>query len=802
MKISLNCLKEFVNLSNINPEDIKDKLTAHVVEVEQIIKQADQFENIVVAKIIEIKKQPQADRLQIALVDDGEENLRPIVCGAPNIAVGQLVPLAKIGAKLSNGLEIQEAEIRGEKSYGMLCSIKELGLGDNHDGIMILDKRAKIGQNLAEFLKLDEIVLEIDNKSISNRPDLWGHYGIARELSVLFEKKLKEHPAKNFKIKKGKDSKLEIEIKNKNLCKKYIALKIDQIKVEESPNWLKNKLQALGLNPINNIVDAANYVMLETGQPLHIFDAKGIDKIIVKKAEKNEKFVTLMGEEKILNENDIVISDEKQSIALAGVIGGKEKEVNNTTTSIIIESANFDAISIRKTAQRLNCRTDAAMRFEKSLDPQLCQLALNRIVELLKTMQKNIVISSEILETGDWKEELIIIDLNLDWLKKIIGEEIKEKTIKSILESLGLKVKEKTNKDWEVKIPSWRQEDLRIKEDLLEEIIRIYGYNNIPASLPDDKLEPPIKDPLLELIKKVKNILSRSYKMTEIYNYSFLGQEQLTKLNIDTNNHLRLLNPSSSHFEFLRTDLIAGLVSNIQSNQAKKENLSFFEIGNIFLNVAGEIPKDKKQNESLPYQEKKLGLALANYQGDSFSNLKSIITSFLNEIQNNLNLEFLPSDLEIPWAKKDENALIMLNNREIGFIAKLSPEAIKKNSLKKDVSLAEISLKNLLNILNETPKAEYQAPAKFPSLKRDLAFVIDQKILYNDINREIKNFSPLLKELELFDVYNLEENKKSLAFHLSYASEEKTLSTEEVDKIQAELIKHLENKFSAQIRDF
>lgn len=802
MKISLNCLKEFVNLSNINPEDIKDKLTAHVVEVEQIIKQADQFENIVVAKIIEIKKHPQADRLQIALVDDGEENLRPIVCGAPNIAVGQLVPLAKIGAKLSNGLEIQEAEIRGEKSYGMLCSIKELGLGDNHDGIMILDKRAKIGQNLAEFLKLDEIVLEIDNKSISNRPDLWGHYGIARELSVLFEKKLKEHPAKNFKIKKGKDSKLEIEIKNKNLCKKYIALKIDQIKVEESPNWLKNKLQALGLNPINNIVDAANYVMLETGQPLHIFDAKGIDKIIVKKAEKNEKFVTLMGEEKILNENDIVISDEKQSIALAGVIGGKEKEVNNTTTSIIIESANFDAIPIRKTAQRLNCRTDAAMRFEKSLDPQLCQLALNRIVELLKTMQKNIVISSEILETGDWKEELIIIDLNLDWLKKIIGEEIKEKTIKSILESLGLKVKEKTNKDWEVKIPSWRQEDLRIKEDLLEEIIRIYGYNNIPASLPDDKLEPPIKDPLLELIKKVKNILSRSYKMTEIYNYSFLGQEQLTKLNIDTNNHLRLLNPSSSHFEFLRTDLIAGLVSNIQSNQAKKENLSFFEIGNIFLNVAGEIPKDKKQNESLPYQEKKLGLALANYQGDSFSNLKSIITSFLNEIQNNLNLEFLPSDLEIPWAKKDENALIMLNNREIGFIAKLSPEAIKKNSLKKDVSLAEISLKNLLNILNETPKAEYQAPAKFPSLKRDLAFMIDQKILYNDINREIKNFSPLLKELELFDVYNLEENKKSLAFHLSYASEEKTLSTEEVDKIQAELIKHLENKFSAQIRDF
>ena len=373
----------------------------------------------------------------------------------------------------------------------MLCSIKELGLGDNHDGIMILDKRAKIGQNLAEFLKLDEIVLEIDNKSISNRPDLWGHYGIARELSVLFEKKLKEHPAKNFKIKKGKDSKLEIEIKNKNLCKKYIALKIDQIKVEESPNWLKNKLQALGLNPINNIVDAANYVMLETGQPLHIFDAKGIDKIIVKKAEKNEKFVTLMGEEKILNENDIVISDEKQSIALAGVIGGKEKEVNNTTTSIIIESANFDAISIRKTAQRLNCRTDAAMRFEKSLDPQLCQLALNRIVELLKTMQKNIVISSEILETGDWKEELIIIDLNLDWLKKIIGEEIKEKTIKSILESLGLKVKEKTNKDWEVKIPSWRQEDLRMRP--IGRNIRIYIYNNIPASLPDDKLEPQLK---------------------------------------------------------------------------------------------------------------------------------------------------------------------------------------------------------------------------------------------------------------------------------------------------------------------
>lgn len=810
MNISLNWLKEYINLANISPEEIKDQLTAHTVEVEKIIEQKEQFKNIVIAKILEVKKHPQADKLQIAIVDAGEKEPLKIVCGAPNIAVGQLVPLAKIGAILPNGLEIKKAEIRGEDSSGMLCAEDELGLGNDHGGIMILDEKAKIGQELNEYLSLDEIILEIDNKSISNRPDLWGHYGIARELSVILEKKLKPYETKEIKIKNNKETKEEknigVEIKTKNLCKKYLALKIENIKIEESPAWLKNKITALGLKSINNIVDATNYIMFEIGQPLHAFDAEGIKKIIVRKAEKNETIIALDDKEKKLNENDLVIATESMAIAIAGVIGGKEKEINNTTTSIIIESANFDAVSIRKTAQRINTRTDAAMRFEKGLDPNLCQLALNKMVEIIKKIQPKAVLKHEVIEEGDFKNEEITINLDLKWANKIIGQEIEIKKIKNILESLGLEIKsEEGEKSWNIKIPSWRQKDLQIKEDLIEEIIRIYGYNNIKAIVPNDELTPPEKDPQLQLINKAKKILSNNYKITESYNYSFVNEDQLLKLNFDPKTYVKLLNPLSSQHTMLRQTLITNLISNIKTNQSRGDLISMFEVGNIFLNIAGGPHKDKKHNENLPYQEKKLALIISDSKNNSFNHLKNIIFNFLLELSDTLEIEFSPTESIISWSDKNEKCLIMANGKEIGFIAKIDNGILNKNGIKKETSASEISLKSLLTVISKGKQKQYQTIAKFPAVNRDLAFVIDQKIFYNDISKEIKNFNLLIKDLELFDVYsgeNLESNKKSLAFHIVYQSDEKTLTSEEIDEIQTKLIKHLEEKFSAQIRNF
>ncbi len=812
MNISLNWLKEFVNLSNINPEDIKNKLTDHTVEVEKISQSKDQFKNVIVAKVLEVKKHPQADKLQITIIDSGEENNLQVVCGAPNVAVGQLVALAKIGAILPNGLEIKPAQLRGVESNGMICAEDELGLGSDHTGIMVLKSPAKIGQSLGDYLKLDETILEIDNKSISNRPDLWNHYGIARELSVIFDKKLKDYETKKIKIKKSKNKieNITVDIKAKNLCKKYTALKIDNIKIEESPSWLKNKLKAVGLNPINNIVDITNYVMLEIGQPLHAFDSENIKKITVRRADKNETLITLDDKEQKLIEDDLVIASDLKAIALAGIMGGKNSEINNTTTSIILESANFDAVSIRKTGSRLNIRTDAAIRFEKGLDPNLCLIALEKASELIKQVCPQAIFQNDIIDEGTFKNEEKTISLNLAWAEKFIGQKIDDKKIKKILESLGLIIKNiipatSTGETWEIIIPSWRKKDLQIKEDLIEEITRIYGYNNIIPVMPQDKIIPPEKDPEMELSKKIKKILAFSYKMTETYNYSYVNEEQLLKLNLDSKNYIKLLNPLSSQHTMLRQTLITNLLANIKNNQAKYDKISLFEIENVFLNIAGGPNKDNKSSEKLPYQEKKIGLILSENSKQVFATLKNIIFNAGLEISNGQEIDFYPTESIIAWADNKEKCLIILNGKEIGYLASLNNEVLNKNGIKKQVAYAEISLKTLLIAITNGPIKQYQAIPKFPAVNRDLAFVIDQKILYNDISQEIKKFHPLIKKVELFDVYsgqNLETNKKSLAFHVVYQSDDQTLNNEEVDQIQKGLIKVLQEKFSAHIRDF
>ncbi len=813
MNISLNWLNEYVNLSNVDPENIKNKLTTHTVEVEKIIQQKDLFKNVVVAKILEIKKHPQADKLQLAVVDAGEKENIEVVCGAPNIVVGQIVPLAKVGAILPNGLEIKPTVIRGEKSNGMLCAADELGLGTDHSGIMILDNKAKIGQDFGLYLNLNEIILEIDNKSLSNRPDLWNHYGLARELSVIFDKKLNNYETKKIKIKKSKNpiENIKVEIKAKNLCKKYLALKIDNIKIDESPSWLKNKLMAIGLNPINNIVDITNYIMMAIGQPLHAFDAENIKKIIVRRAEKNETIITLDDREHKLIEDDLLIASEKEAIALAGVMGGKNSEINNTTSSIIIESANFDAVSVRKTGQRLNSRTDAAMRFEKGLDPNLCQIAIEKAAEIIREICPTAVFQNDLVDEGTYGDEEKTINLDLIWAEKIIGQKIDDKKIKNILEKLGLKIKKiipasaTSGEIWEIIIPSWRKKDLQIKEDLIEEITRIYGYDNIISNVPENKIFPPIKDAELELIKKIKQILALSYKITETYNYSFVSEEQLLKLNSDPNTYIKLLNPLSSQYTMLKQTLLTNMLSNIKNNQSKYDKIFLFEIDNVFLPIAGGPDKDNKKTEKLPYQEKKLGLVLSNNSKQNFITLKNVIFNACLEITNNQIIDFWPTESIITWADDKEKCLIMLNGKEIGYLASINNEILNKNGIKKQTVYAEISLKTLLNTLMTGSTKQYQAIPKFPAINRDLAFVIDQKILYNDISKEIKKFHPLIKEVELFDVYsgqNLESNKKSMAFHILYQSNERTLNHEEIEKIQKNLIKTLQEKFNAHIRDF
>ncbi|OIO08202.1 phenylalanine--tRNA ligase subunit beta [Candidatus Falkowbacteria bacterium CG_4_10_14_0_2_um_filter_41_15] len=818
MLLSLNWLKDHVAIpKNISPEDLAQKLTLHTVEVEKTESQAERFNQVVLAKILTIRKHPNADRLQVATVDAGQKEELSIVCGAPNIAVGQIVPLALPGAVLPNGIEIKEAKMRGEKSQGMLCAEDELGLGHNHDGIMVLPK-GKPGQSFASYLKLDDIIIEVDNKSLSNRPDLWGHYGIAREISVILNTKLKALDFSQVKLslpanKKSEGLKpLDIKVENYNLCPRYMAIKLDNIEIKESPAWLQARLIAVGSKPINNIVDITNYVMLELGQPLHAFDAQDITKIVVRSAKKNETIKTLDDKDRKLEDGQLLITDGQKALAIAGIMGGADSAISATTKSIIIESANFDAAAIRQGSTKLGLRTDASMRYEKALDPNLAENALKMAVELIQKDNKKVTLGSELSDLHQGFKSIPAIELDLGWLNNLVGQAIPVEKTKEILTNLGFVLtptgKNKNGDEtMSVKVPSWRAtKDIAIKEDLAEEVMRLYGYNNVSGKLPEVSMEAPEKNEEIALEHKIRNILVKESKLTEVYNYSFTGEEELKKLNLDDANYIKLVNPISKQHTLLRQNLLPGLINNIRTNQYRYDDLGLFEIGGVFLNVFGNLKKNSQSEERLPYQEKQIGIALAGSKNELFSEIKSIVADLIYSlISPQIEASFVPTDMPIGYSDKELKAAINVLGKNIGTIVKVDENITKGNGLKKIVVMAELSFNELLKLVQNYGYKQYRAVPKYPPMVRDLAFVVDAKILYNDIRDALKNFHELITSVELFDVYvgdKLGANKKNLAFHVIYQSDERTLTTEEIDTIQNNLINHLQSKFEAQIRNF
>jgi len=808
MYISYNWLKDFVKLTaKIKPEEIASSLTKHTVEVEGLVNQAEQFAKVVVGKVLEVTKHPNADRLRLTVVDVKKEKLN-IVCGAPNVAVGQFVPVALVGAILSNGLEIKASEIRGEKSNGMICAEDELGLGKNHEGIIVLKDGAKIGEPFAKYLELDDIVLEVDNKSLSNRPDLWSHYGLARELSAIFGLTLKplSKLLGKFEFLSTKESKLEVKVEDKESCSRYLAVKIDNLKITESPAWLKKRLLAVGQRPINNIVDLTNYVMLEVGQPLHAFSADKIKKIIVRPARKNEVIETLDEKERVLNEDDLVITDGQSPLAIAGVMGGKNSEINLNSSSLILESANFKATAIRKTSQKLSLRSESSMRFEKSLDPSLTLVGLTRFLTLLKEVCPDFKIASALIDINNANQKVLVIPLDLAWLTAKIGQGISREQVVNYLEKLGFEIAETKEMILQVTVPSWRAtKDISTREDLVEEVLRLYGYDNIVSKLPVQTLNLPELNQERQLERKIKNILAFKYNLTEAYSYSFISEDQLKKLNIDFLAYLKLANPLNDNQTLIRQSLVPGLVATVRANQQRSEDLGFFEIGNIFWASPGNLKKETNAGSVLPHQEKHLGLAITG-DDDLFSRLKGLVSNLLQTIISyELEIEFLPLEIIPGWADNKRAAKIMVFGKEVGYLGLLSQLAGENYNLKKQIALAEINFSFLVNLILNNPRPRFQEASKYPALTRDLAFVVDAKIMYNDLKADLLKFNSLIKAVEIFDVYSgdkLASGQKSLAFHLSYQSEEKTLTAAEVDAIQTELVNHLMKKFEAKLRDF
>ncbi|MFA5211150.1 MAG: phenylalanine--tRNA ligase subunit beta [Patescibacteria group bacterium] len=810
MKISYKWLKQYINLpDSLTAEEIALKMTMAIVEVEEIFKQGKNLENIVVGVVKKVEKHPDADKLKIAQVDLGEKTVQ-IVCGGTNLKEKMKVAVAKIGSKVrwhgeGDLVEMKEAKIRGVESFGMICAASELGLENmfNQGETEILDLthlKSLAGTNLATALGLDDIIFDIDNKSMTHRPDLWGHYGMAREITAVYNKKLKEYLVKE--IKSEEKEKIEVEVKETKLCPRYMAVMIDNVEVKESTSEIQERLLAAGLRPINNIVDITNYVMLDLGQPLHAFDKNNLatNKIIVRSAKENEKFFTLDGKEHNLNSDNLVIADTEKAIAIAGVMGGLNSEIKNETKTIIFESANFEPSGVRKTALKLGIRTDSSARFEKSLDPNLAELALKKAVELiLKSCPKAKVVSN-VVDINNFAVNKGPIEISYEFLFEKMGEEMDKKQVLKILDSLGFVVKEK--KDiLSVEIPSWRAtKDISIKEDIVEEVARIYGYDNFKKVLPNFPIIPPQENRLRKLERKIKDILAWKFGFTENLNYSFISPKLIEKMGSEKDDFVELDNPIAKDEPFLRRDLLGSLLTNLEKNSHDYDELAFFEIGKVFKKEEPGERMEPQSDELLPRQDNLLSIVYMNKNDEKpFFELANVLNFLFKEL--GLKAEIENDIFTEKFIHPNRAGVISLEKEKIGFIAELHPQTQKDFGLNYKVALLEINLNKIVEEFSE--KNNYNTLSIFPPVLRDLAFTVSKDIKHKDILQTILAQDFLIKNVELFDVYEGEKisaDKKSLAYHIIFSSKEKTLETNEVDKIFEKICQELKNKFGAELR--
>ncbi len=810
MYISLKWLKEFVKVPNkVTPQDLGFKLTLHTVEIDSVVSQADRFKDVVVGRVLSVGKHPDADRLCVARVSIGKEE-KVIVCGADNISAGDLVPVALPGASLAGGATIKEAEIRGVRSYGMLCAEDELGLGDDHSGIMIL-KKGKPGQNISSLFRMDDTIYEVDNKSITHRPDLWSHIGMAREVAAFLGTHMTAAAsdilhAKPPEVRPG-SADFTVEVRDQEKTPRYMAACVEGVAVGPSPDWIKERLVAAGIRPINNVVDITNYVLCELGQPMHAFDfdkvsQDGSAKLIVRTAAQGEKLVTLDGAERELDPSMLVIANASRTLALAGIMGGSDSEITPDTRTILLESANFEAVSTRKTSQKLGLRTESSVRFEKSLDPALCEIALYRAISLLCQVCPGAKTTGKITDHYPSPQAPSRVAASASWIKQRIGTDLSMREIRAILERQGFTI-EKTDDNLSIGVPSWRAaKDISIPEDIVEEIARIYGYDNIHPQMPFVEMHSVPKNARTTLKKILRAVLINGAALAETYNYSFVGEDQLKKLGIDYSKHLKLANPIASNLTMLRQSLVPNMIEAIKKNQAREREIGIFEIGNVYLSSPGELPLATGSGETLPFQQERLGIcASGTVLPALFQRMKGIVE--LIAFNLGLQTEFRPKEIAYPWADGTLKTAVLLNEKEVGEILAVDRTIARKAGLKHDLVVSEIFLPYLEELAGRSAKL-FREFEKYPPAIRDLSFVVDERILYNDIRQAIFSASPLLADAELFDEYSGEKlgsGRKSLAFRLTYRAD-KTLSSEEVEAAQAMIIEELGRRFSAKIRDF
>jgi len=792
MRVPLNWLNDFVDISSMDPEELSTKLTTGLCEVEGVEKTTLPFTKVVVGKIMDISPHPDAEKLQVTRIDVGGDEELQIVCGATNIAKGQTIPVAVIGARLPTDIpgetfKIKKSKIRGVSSQGMLCSERELGIGDDHEGISQLSAEFKAGVPYESTLE-ESTVLIIDNKSLTHRSDCWGLHGLAREVAAIWNKKFSGFSHSQLAVIEDVPS-LDVDNTTPEACPRYHALKITGLCVKPSPEaWVK-KLESAGLRSINNIVDATNITLLETAQPLHAFDQRQVaeEKIVIRFAKDNETITTLDGVERTLSTADLLICDSNRVLALAGIMGGENSAVVEDTTEIILEGANFEAGIIRHSSMHLGLRSDSSARFEKGLSPTLVELGLKRCVALLKESCPEAQLVSG-LEKWTCKPASVI-SLNLSEVNTRLGKEIGEEQVQQYLQSIGMDCQSNNNGILQVTIPAWRTaKDLSQSADLIEEIGRLHGYVNLGECLPLSKSTPSQMPYERQAERRIRRLLSERCGGVEVLNYSFASKQQHLWLGSDESHFLTLKNSIQEDRPYLRQSLLGGLIENLFHNHRDREQFRLFEMGRVNFPGEGETP----------VLEQRRIAGIAKEGEHSFHAAKTMVEAIFEEW--NLTSFTWRRPEKIPhWAHPGRVAEVLLPYGKtpliLGVLGELHPRILKEDAVLSRCAAWEINLTDMLKI--KKPATKFSELPKYPSVLRDIAIVVDESVSVEEVSQVIKKGRKMLVKVEVFDIYRgkgVPDNKKSFAFHLHWQDLKKTLTDLDVEKEFEKLITDISSK--------
>lgn len=794
MLISLDWLKQYVDIKEDIPQ-LENALTMIGQEVEAIDIQGKHLDNVVIGKITEYGKHPNSDKLTLLKVNVGDEEELQIICGAPNHKLGDKVVVAKIGAVLPGDFKIKKSKIRDVESFGMLCSQVELGIGEDGDGIIILPEDAPIGEEYRKYAGLDDVIFELE--ITPNRPDCLSHIGIAREVAAYYGRKVKYPSYTLSEVIDSVNNYAKVRVEDKERCKRYMGRVIRNVTVAESPEWLKKRIRAMGLKPINNIVDITNFVMFEYNQPMHAFDLDKLENntVVVRAAENGEKITTLDGVERELVNGELVIADEVKPIAIAGIIGGQATQIEAETKNVFLEVAYFTPDNIRKSAKKLGIVTDSGYRNERGLDIENLPEVIDRAAALIAEVASGEVLD-EVIDKYIEKPQKFEIPLNLTKLNTFIGKKLEFDTVGKILSNLGLGIKTLSQDMLLITPPTYRT-DLTRPEDLYEEVIRMYGFENIEAVMPVEDIESGLKDSKISVADNLKEIL-KEIGLHEVINYTFIPREALDILKIK-DKVIEISNPLSEDMVIVRPTLMYSLLANIRDNFNRNQfDLRFFEVSKVF------TPAEELANEEL-----RICVAIAGKpertlwnpkpKAYDFYTMKGYVEKLLEYMGiNRYKLERSSNENFHPGRSAD----IKIGNDVIGTFGEVHPDVLEAMDIKRERAyVADIDLARAEKYIKSAVK--YERIVKYPEVTRDLAIVMDKDILVGNMVEDLKRVSPLIEKIEIFDVYEgekIDADKKSVAISIVLRNKVKTLEEKEINDVVTKVLETISKKYRGEIR--